>query len=517
MATAPDPTTIAREALRQLASRRVAPTPDNYRRLYDEIAGLPSDAADAGAEKMLRKLAADLPRTSPDMVRVANALEKAVAEKNWEKTKAVLIGLAKAAPASPLLNSRAPTPAGAAEDILDQLRELLAQTLESALVQQWGHVPALVEESRALAQLVRTARDAGELTRFTASLKQFCFRLGLQGEDGVRLQQGLLRLFNLLMENIAELLADDQWLRGQIAVLREIMSGPLDLQVIDRAERNLKEVIFKQGVLRHSMNEAKATLKHMVARFVDRLGELSETTGEYHDKIEDYSRKISQTEDIGELNQLLTEVMRETRNIQASALRSRDELVAARKEVETAQEKIKQLEAELEQASEKVREDQLTGTLNRRGLDDAFEREAARTERQRSPLCLALLDIDNFKQLNDTHGHQAGDDALVYLVTMVKDTIRPNDAVARYGGEEFLILLPDTGLDEAVAVIARLQRNLTKNFFLHDNKRLLITFSAGVAQRMPGESQETLVARADKTLYLAKQAGKNRVLAAQHH
>jgi diguanylate cyclase len=253
----------------------------------------------------------------------------------------------------------------------------------------------------------------------------------------------------------------------------------------------------------------------MVTRFVDRLGELSETTGEYHDKIECYSRKISQTEDIGELNQLLTEVMRETRNIQASALRSRDELVATRKEVDVAQERIKHLEAELEQASEKVREDQLTGTLNRRGLDDAFEREAARTERQKSPLCLALLDIDNFKQLNDTHGHQAGDDALVYLVAMVKDTIRPNDVVARYGGEEFLILLPDTGLDEAVAVIARLQRNLTKNFFLHDNNRLLITFSAGVAQRMPGEAREALVARADKTLYRAKQAGKNRVLAAQ--
>jgi diguanylate cyclase len=395
------------------------------------------------------------------------------------------------------------------------LRELLARALESAMAAQLAHAPDLAGEARALAQQARTARDSQDLTRFAAGLKQFCFKLELRGEDGVKLQQGLLRLFNLLVENISELLGDDQWLRGQIAVLREIMSSPLDLQVIDRAERSLKQVIFKQGVLKHSLNEAKTTLKNMVTCFIDRVGELSESTGEYHDKIESYSQKISRTEDIGELNQLLTEVMRETRSMQSSALRSRDELVAARKEVEAAQAKIRQLEAELEQVSEKVREDQLTGTLNRRGLDDAFEREAARADRQQSPLCLALLDIDNFKQINDIHGHQAGDNALVYLVGMMKDTIRPNDVVARFGGEEFLILLPDTGMDEAVSVIARLQRNLTKKFFLHNNERLLITFSAGVAQRMPGETQNAAVARADKALYCGKQAGKNRVLAAR--
>ena len=111
----------------------------------------------------------------------------------------------------------------------------------------------------------------------------------------------------------------------------------------------------------------------MVARFIDRVGDLSETTGEYHSKLEHYSQKIGQTEDIGELLELITEVMRETRNVQTNALRSRDDLMIARKAVETAQEKIKQLEAEQEQLSEKVQEDQLTGTLNRRGLEDAFE------------------------------------------------------------------------------------------------------------------------------------------------
>ncbi len=514
-----DATGIAREALRQLTLRRIAPTPDNYRKLYLEIGGLP-DASWADLIRELLKawetrhagLTVARKKAGLDRVLIRFAADPAALHaklqallKSWSEPL-----LSPAREAVPLVEGGT----GAADDVSGQLRELLAQTLESALIQQFGHVPALVEEARVLAQQARSARDSEELARLAAGLKQFCFKLGLQGEDGVKLQQGLLRLFNLLVENVGELLGDDQWLRGQLAVLREIMSSPLDLRVIDEAERNLKQVIFRQGVLKHSMNEAKATLKNMVARFVDRLGELSESTGEYHDKIESYSRKISQTEDIGELNQILTEVMRETRSIQSSALRSRDELVTARKEAEAAQAKVRQLEVELEQVSGKVREDQLTGTLNRRGLDDAFEREAARADRQESPLCLALLDIDNFKQLNDTHGHQAGDHALVYLVGMVRETVRPNDEVARFGGEEFLILLPDTGMEEAVSVMARLQRNLTKKFFLHDNERLLITFSAGVAERASGETRDAVLGRADKALYRAKRAGKNRVLAA---
>ena len=556
MAAASDPTGIAREALRRLVARQIVPTPDNYRKLYDEIAGVPGDAAGFDAEAMLSwadlirellkqwetkrgGLTTAKKREGLDRVLIRFAADPAalyaklqVLVKSWSTPllsppKEAALPLVEDRPDVPvmqpapgstsrpsILDSQSSIPTRT-DDIPGQLRELLVETLESGLVQQLGHVPALAEEARALAHQVRTARDSRELSGFAAGLKQFCFKLGLQGEDGVKLQQGLLRLFNLLMENIVELLGDDQWLRGQIAVLREIISSPLDLQVIDRAEHGLKQVIFRQGVLKHNLDEAKRTLKSMVTRFIDRVGELSETTGEYHDKIDRYSQKISRTEDIGELNQLLTEVMRETRNIQSSALRSRDELVAARKKVETAQAKIKQLEVELEQLSEKVREDQLTGTLNRRGLDDAFEREAARADRQQSPLCLALLDIDNFKDLNDIHGHQTGDDALVYLVGMAKETIRPNDIVARFGGEEFLVLLPDTGMDEAVSVIARLQRNLTRKIFLHKSGSLLITFSAGVAQRVPAETQDAVVARADKALYRAKQAGKNRVFAAQ--
>ena len=164
--------------------------------------------------------------------------------------------------------------------------------------------------------------------------------------------------------------------------------------------------------------------------------------------------------------------------------------------------------------SELVREDQLTGSLNRRGLDDVFERETARSDRRGTPLCIALLDLDDFKRLNDTYGHQAGDSALKHLVKIVKETLRSMDVIARFGGEEFLILLPETTVEAASQTMTRLQRELTKHFFLHDNEKVLITFSAGVALRQPNEDQAALVQRADKAMYEAKKTGKNRVIVA---
>jgi len=156
----------------------------------------------------------------------------------------------------------------------------------------------------------------------------------------------------------------------------------------------------------------------------------------------------------------------------------------------------------------------LTGALNRRGLEDMFAKEIARSKRHETVLSVGLLDIDNFKKLNDSLGHDAGDQALMHLARVCRETLRPQDTVARYGGEEFVILLPETPLDDAAVVLSRLQRELTKKFFLHDNEKILITFSAGVAQMSPEETPAVVIKRADEAMYQAKQTGKNRVVKA---
>jgi len=139
-------------------------------------------------------------------------------------------------------------------------------------------------------------------------------------------------------------------------------------------------------------------------------------------------------------------------------------------------------------------------------------REIARAERGGGQLSVALLDIDNFKVFNDSFGHNVGDSALQHLAKVIQETVRPTDIAARFGGEEFVILLPDTDLDQAVATLVRLQRALTKQFFLGNSERLLITFSAGVSLFNKNEDQATVLNRADQAMYLAKKKGKNRVM-----
>lgn len=396
-------------------------------------------------------------------------------------------------------------------EIAVHLRELLAQALEGFV----GTQPDLEEEIKALAGQARIAGDEGQVAKLAKQMRQLLIKLELRNEDREKIQEGVVRLLRLLVNNIGELASDEKWLHGQTLVLKEIIAQPMDKRSIADAERNLRSAIIEQGYLRQSLDDAKTTLRGLMSTFIDRLGSMTESTGKYHAMVAGYSEKMADTDNMAAMNQLIGEIMHETRVIRDEAQRSHEELVATRKKAQEAEERIKELEQKLEQVSELVHADQVTGTLNRRGMEETLEREINRSERQQTPVSLALLDIDNFKQLNDTLGHQAGNRALVHLASVIKEALRPTDSVARYGGEEFLIILPDTGLPEAIEAIVRLQRELTKKFFMHENKRLLITFSAGVALRAENEEAEVVIARADQAMYRAKKSGKNRVFPAE--
>ena len=197
---------------------------------------------------------------------------------------------------------------------------------------------------------------------------------------------------------------------------------------------------------------------------MSRLSELTESTTEYHQRVEGYAGRLEGADDIQALKTIVDELMTDTRSMQVDMTRYRDEMVLARRSAEQAEGKVRQLEAELEHVSEQVSQDQLTGVLNRRGLDEAMQREMARAERRKTGLCVAVIDLDNFKKLNDTYGHQAGDDALIHLTKVVRKTLRPTDTVARYGGEEFVIVFsetePDAGGDGDAAAAARADQAL---------------------------------------------------------
>jgi len=307
---------------------------------------------------------------------------------------------------------------------------------------------------------------------------------------------------------------DDAWLQGQAQALRDAAVPPLTLRRLDDVQQRLKDVIFKQSESKERAVEAQRQMRELLATFIDRLAQMDESSAAYHGQLTQCAERINQASDLKELRPVLQEVMAATQAMTQKSSAMRNELHELRQRADTANAEIERLRQELERTSAQARHDPLTGTLNRKGLDEALRREISSSLRSDAPLCVALLDLDDFKTLNDRLGHTTGDAALVHLTQVARAAMRPQDQLARYGGEEFVLVLPNTTVEQGVQALKRLQRELSAHYFMSNEEHVLITFSAGVTQLAPDEESAAALQRADQAMYLAKRAGKNRVVAA---
>lgn len=414
------------------------------------------------------------------------------------------------APADADATASVTSPTASAE-MLETLREVLSDTLLMSVSERLGYTPELAADARHLALQALEADSVRVLRDLLERVRGFFLKLEIRGAATDHTIESLRQLVLTILDNLGELVESESWVHGQIIRVRTLLENEVSSDILQAAERSLKEVLVQQGNTRLALIEARDALKSMVSTFIDRFGKVIDSTGQFSGRLSGYAERLQNTDDLPGLSRLMQEMLQDTRSVQADLVRSHEELKAARTQVEQAQQRAEHLEHELRQLSDTAKQDPLTRALNRRGLDQALETELARASRQNSPLCLVLLDIDNFKQINDRIGHQAGDEALRMLADSVRDGIRPTDVLARYGGEEFVILLPDTELTAAGQLVTRLQRMLTTRFFMVNDQRTFITFSAGVAQKLPGESAQSLIERADQAMLLAKRSGKNRV------
>ncbi|MCG8554851.1 MAG: GGDEF domain-containing protein [Proteobacteria bacterium] len=158
--------------------------------------------------------------------------------------------------------------------------------------------------------------------------------------------------------------------------------------------------------------------------------------------------------------------------------------------------------------------DGLTTVHNKRFLSEVLEREIPRAHRHGRQLSLLMIDIDHFKEINDTYGHLAGDAVLRDLALLIKGRLRPDDVLGRYGGEEFAAVLPETGADGAGRISEELRRMVEEHSFTQDREEISVTVSIGVAQLRKGWQGEQLFRAADEMLYAAKREGRNRVRSA---
>lgn len=507
----------ARETLMQISSRKLSPTPDNYRAIYNEIAGIPGTTD--FPTQALQAAAEALPAHTAFQKQQRAAFEHAIAQASWEELQCVLVDYASRDDSDTRLDDTDTAvdalltdPAEPRSGLMVALCEQVARLVENSL-------PALGEDdsrfSRLASEVIEHLRDPEvDHVQLGTRLTEFCRRLSFVAEDQAEIRTTLLRLLHVVTRNMGEISMDDGWLKRQLEALTAAAVPPLSLKHLDEFERRFADVMGKQMDAKERSLQAQDEVRRMLATFVERLVQMTDSTSTYHYTMERSAQQLEQAKNIEEVTPVLHDIIGATRSIALEMKSTRDELRTMREKVQASQAEITRLHEELHVAASQARHDTLTGALNRKGLDEVLQRELAEVRRKETPLCVALLDLDNFKKLNDSKGHEIGDTALQHLVKVTKECMRGQDTLARSGGEEFVIIMPDTGLESGIEAMVRLQRALTRRYFLAGNEQILITFSAGVAQVERDEDAESAIRRADQAMYLAKRAGRNRVLGA---
>jgi len=298
------------------------------------------------------------------------------------------------------------------------------------------------------------------------------------------------------------------------------------LAQIDEFRRRLDEVQTSAAVATFPdacddyFTRARAYLlerEHEYAALIDVLREtvsrLSGESGAFHQELLATSARMDRLVEIDDLRDLKARIARESSRLKDATEEQRQN---EEKTVSRLTRRIETLQASLTEAQEQAATDALTGIANRGSFDETIQRWLDDAVESGDAFVLAIADIDNFKSINDTHGHQVGDRVILCTAQWLQSSVRDADFVARYGGEEFAVLFARVSAAEADTRLARVLQELASRPFAYDGpdgpRTVSFTLSAGIAESAAGDTVASLVRRADEGLYQAKKRGKNRVV-----
>lgn len=566
------PAKIAKAALVRLAQQKLEPTPDNYRKAYAQEAGedlkpepvapapapenaAPSDDGTRWAELITRILRGSerggrqwtTARKKDSLQRViegsrssATRLHQRLSQlvSSWDSdtldntlledqpaqspetttAPAVAIPLVSATVAGQNTSETAALPQ--AETTTQRGDSLSAALTEHKLAELEKTVMAALPDDlapsheaaenlrAALAQSSSIEQEQPDLLK--TQISQACEQAQRIIEHRHHLIAQLTELCHSLTDSLVVLSEDDSWVQGQCQAMRFQLEEGLHSRGVRHMQQLLSDTRARQLELKREREAARKALKDLIHQMLQEIAVLGNTTDRFQSKLGAYAETIGSADSIESLAGIVREMVEESREVQSVVAETQTRLQAEHARATELTDRVRQLEDEIRKLSDEVSTDPLTQIANRRGMMRAFEAQQARVERQGALLAVGLLDVDNFKKLNDSLGHQTGDEALKFLARRVTESLRPIDVVARYGGEEFVVMLPDTPLEEAHQVLTRLQRKLSAEFFTYDENKVFITFSAGVTMYRSGEPIEAALDRADVALYEAKRTGKNR-------
>ena len=521
------PATLAKGALRRLVQAQLEPTPENFAKAYAEESGQPLPAASDGRASaqawapLVERLSKNLQRGGRQWTaaRRKDSLQRVLdgsrsdAQRLQQRLQSLMSAWESDLPSDPAATGvedpPMATPAGTADGgAWPALVATLQATVRAALPDTDTRAADL---ARRLALLADAVAADGARPDHVAAIASLCEQARRLLGQGHRLVLQLSQLCRDLTGGLADLAEDDSWVQGQCLRLQDALGAGLNLRDLRSASLLLAETRQRQQRVQVERHDARDALKQLIHNMLLEVGELGEQTGRFQAVAAQHAQAIEQADSLQGLAGVVKALLDDTRTVQTAVARSQDKLQAERSQAADLEAKVRELETELKRLSDEVCTDMLTQVANRRGLMQAFDAESARSQRDGgAALAVGLIDIDNFKKLNDSLGHAAGDVALKSLAAAVRDRLRPVDHLARFGGEEFVVLLPGASVDEAQEALTRLQRSLSEALFLHEGREVFVTFSAGVTAWHPGEALQPALERADEALYEAKRTGKNR-------
>ena len=304
-------------------------------------------------------------------------------------------------------------------------------------------------------------------------------------------------------------------LNSRLLEHRRILGGALHPQeerqetadAVTTCEKYLRQIHEDQATRERELSEMITLLREATVRILGEATEFNDTVQSSADRF----KQINRIDDLGELRRELSS--------QVSTLEHAVEQKKQRDHAAMAQlsERVEVLQAGLATAEEKATTDPLTKVANRDGFDRALTRMIDNARRAGSPLALGMVDIDHFKQINDTWGHQVGDRVLLCCAEWLRSSVRQTDVVARYGGEEFAVLLPGANLQQSEDRFQAVLQQIASHAYTYEedgeSRTVRFTVSCGVAELTEADTDKQLVKRADQALYDAKAKGRNRVVA----
>ena len=324
-----------------------------------------------------------------------------------------------------------------------------------------------------------------------------------------KLNAELVEIVGALCSSFEAMSEPDSWIATQVKAVRDAVKDGSDRRSLAAARSLIEQALEGQYDISLTRRDAVSALRDLLPNLVEQMSHLGERSGDFGATLSGHMEAIAQADSLEGIAERVRSLVADAHSMQVSVGDAQRGLQSSSQRAQSLESQVVRLEQELAQASERLLTDHLTRTANRAGLEQAYLREIVPVRDESRALTVGLLDIDDFKRVNDVLGHHAGDGALQHLASLLQSKVRPCDTVARYGGEEFVLLLPGLGVEEARELLMKVQRELTRDVYLYDAKKVFMTFSAGATLVKPGDSLESALLRADEAMYQAKNAGKN--------